>query len=225
MWTGMTPSAQDMKHKFSWYLRIVAIETNHHRDPITTNRSKRFQVVSPPKVMPTRKLRFHLPNQAIPRGPPNTAQLSFPNKAPQNPHHSTKPLPIAFYFKAMPPPPPPTSYLATVLNPHTNPNQPPNPHPNPHTSPPRTTHPQPHPFTATQRSLQARNKPFNLSSKKTSAEAESYEERQRREAASRVLESTEMLIWWAGVRNEVCYVDAMFYEIRGVEAISRVELS
>lgn len=32
---------------------------------------------------------------------------------------------------------------------------------------------------------------------------ETYEERQRRYNAARVLESNEMLIWWSTVRNEV----------------------
>ncbi|CAO2651266.1 Nn.00g095630.m01.CDS01 [Neocucurbitaria sp. VM-36] len=55
-------------------------------------------------------------------------------------------------------------------------------------------------FTPTQRSLQARNKIYNVSP--GSKGVESYEQRQRRDEAACILESTEMLIWYAAARNE-----------------------
>ncbi|KAH4409017.1 hypothetical protein HBH92_139020 [Parastagonospora nodorum] len=63
-------------------------------------------------------------------------------------------------------------------------------------------------FSATQRSLQARNKAYNNTNTNyhhgaaAAAEAESYEARQRREEAGRILEREEMLIWWSQARNE-----------------------
>jgi hypothetical protein len=85
----------------------------------------------------------------------------------------------------MPSSPQPTTYLSTVLNPHS--------------PPPRAS------FSATQRSLQARHKDANVTAGSRKArDAESYENRQKREEAATVLDSTEMLIWWSGVRNEVC---------------------
>lgn len=109
----------------------------------------------------------------------------------------------------MPPPasPQPSAFLNTVLNPHSHTTTP--------TRPVRAFDlsqrvAQPPTFLATQRSLQARNKEYNVFGRKE----ESYEIRQRREEASTILESTEMLIWWSAARNEVrrllpqsCYPD------------------
>lgn len=49
---------------------------------------------------------------------------------------------------------------------------------------------------------------------------ESYEVRQKREQAGRILESTEMLIWWSGVRNEVSnvYLPHNPHSLVGVDA-------
>jgi hypothetical protein len=95
----------------------------------------------------------------------------------------------------MPPPPPstqPSAFLSTVLNPHTNTAS--------ATTPPRQRlHAAAPTFSATQRSLQARGKEYNVLGRKE----ESYEIRQKREEASRILESVEMLIWWSAARNEV----------------------
>jgi hypothetical protein len=104
----------------------------------------------------------------------------------------------------MPPPPPyqpqqPSAFLSTVLNNHNIPHTPsshatttpPRPTPRPYAAPPA--------FSATQRSLQARGKEYNIVGRKE----EGYEARQKREEASRILESTEMLIWWSAARNEV----------------------
>lgn len=112
----------------------------------------------------------------------------------------------------MPPPPTPTqpyapnpntNFFNTVLNPNAIPTT------TPTATPPRPVRPfEPQPqqaFTATQRSLQARNKNHNTAgSPRREKEAESYEARQRREEASRILESTEMMIWLSNARNEVC---------------------
>ncbi|KAF2036366.1 hypothetical protein EK21DRAFT_49581, partial [Setomelanomma holmii] len=59
-------------------------------------------------------------------------------------------------------------------------------------------------FSALQRNLQARGKAYNIAggSGKKEKEAESYESRQRREEASRILQSTEMVIWYSNARNE-----------------------
>jgi hypothetical protein len=96
----------------------------------------------------------------------------------------------------MPPSPQPNAFLSTVLNPHTH---------NATTTPPRNRAfdqpPRAPTFTAAQRSLQARNKEYNVVGKKE----ESYETRQKREEAARILESTEMLIWWSAARNEVSH--------------------
>lgn len=54
-------------------------------------------------------------------------------------------------------------------------------------------------FSATQRSAQARGKEYN----NVGRSEESYESRQKREEAGRILESVEMLIWWSSARNEV----------------------
>ncbi|KAJ4369173.1 hypothetical protein N0V83_006257 [Neocucurbitaria cava] len=74
----------------------------------------------------------------------------------------------------------------------------------PHPSAPRNRQTEPSSttaaFTPTQRSLQARNKLYNVSP--GSKSAESYEQRQRRDEAACILESTEMLIWYAAARNE-----------------------
>jgi hypothetical protein len=83
----------------------------------------------------------------------------------------------------MAPSPQPNAYLNTVLN-----------------SPPRPGHTVAQTFSATQRSLQARGKDFNTP---VSNKDESYEVRQRREEAARILESAEMLIWWSSARNQV----------------------
>lgn len=82
-------------------------------------------------------------------------------------------------------------------------------------------HPQPHhqPYTALQQDRQARNRPANVHSAATSgslrgsggirqqrsalARDETFEERERRYNAARILESNEMLIWHSVARNEV----------------------
>ncbi|GME50381.1 hypothetical protein BKCO1_1600050 [Neofusicoccum parvum] len=81
-------------------------------------------------------------------------------------------------------------------------------------------HPQPHhqPYTALQQDRQARNRPANVHSAATSgslrgsggirqqrsalARDETFEERERRYNAARILESNEMLIWHSVARNE-----------------------
>ncbi|KAH7090585.1 hypothetical protein FB567DRAFT_520182 [Paraphoma chrysanthemicola] len=124
----------------------------------------------------------------------------------------------------MPPPPTPTqsyapnpntAFFNTVLNPHAS-NIPASATT---TTPPRSARPfdaqaQQGVFSAAQRSAQARNKNYNSSlagsgtasagigSAKKEREAESYETRQRREEAGRILESMEMLIWLSNARNE-----------------------
>ncbi|KAF2873097.1 hypothetical protein BDV95DRAFT_541873 [Massariosphaeria phaeospora] len=118
----------------------------------------------------------------------------------------------------MPPPPVPTPFLSTVLNPAL-PNAAPHPppaQPSPATAtaststptstpprPPRHTRPTrapaaPPPLTPLQRSLQARGKSIHMAPR----DAEPYEARQRREHAATVLENAEMLMWYAGARNE-----------------------
>lgn len=62
-------------------------------------------------------------------------------------------------------------------------------------------------FSATQRSAQARGKEYNPLGRGE----ESYEVRQRREEAGRILESVEMLIWWSSARNEVSYICTLFF--------------
>jgi hypothetical protein len=47
---------------------------------------------------------------------------------------------------------------------------------------------------------------------------ESYEARQKREEASRILESTEMLIWWSAARNEVRFF--VFFPISRIPPIT-----
>jgi hypothetical protein len=63
-------------------------------------------------------------------------------------------------------------------------------------------------FSTTQRSLQARNKEYNILGRD---KGESYETRQRREEAGRILESTEMVIWWSAARGEVCSIYLYLY--------------
>jgi hypothetical protein len=53
-------------------------------------------------------------------------------------------------------------------------------------------------FTPAQQSLQARNKPFTSPSM-----GESYEARERRAEAVRILENAEILMWYSMARNEV----------------------
>ncbi|KAF2829852.1 hypothetical protein CC86DRAFT_367773 [Ophiobolus disseminans] len=77
----------------------------------------------------------------------------------------------------------------------------------PLTTPPRPPRPFDTPsaptFSTAQRSAQARNKPYNLSDKKAAEiDARRYEERIKREQAARILESSEMLIWYSNARNE-----------------------
>ncbi|KAH7075558.1 hypothetical protein BKA63DRAFT_511763 [Paraphoma chrysanthemicola] len=144
-----------------------------------------------------------------------------------NQTHSTNPTTIPGYptldigppgiRNTMPPPPTPTqsyapnpntAFFNTVLNPHAS-----NIPTSATTTPPRSARPfdaqaQQGVFTAAQRSAQARNKNYNnlagsgTGSAKKEREAESYETRQRREEAGRILESTEMLIWLSNARNE-----------------------
>jgi hypothetical protein len=136
--------------------------------------------------------------------------LSNPN--PLTPSYNTSVL----KRPKMAPSPQPNAYLNTVLNPsggsssssNSNNN---NNNNNNNTTTASTTTPPPRPirtfagapaaqtFNATQRSLQARNKDFHVVGKRE----ESYELRQRREEAARILESTEMLIWWSSARNQV----------------------
>lgn len=111
----------------------------------------------------------------------------------------------------MPPPPPPphtqspnaphpNAFFNTVLN---------NPQAASSNTPPRPARPsEPSGFSATQRGLQARGKTHSgLAAVKS---AESYEQRQRREEAASILESVEMLIWYAASRNEVPYPRFLF---------------
>ncbi|CBX93100.1 predicted protein [Plenodomus lingam JN3] len=115
----------------------------------------------------------------------------------------------------MPPPPTPhaspplnqTPYFSTVLNnPPTanNPSSPsprsrPQPRPAPDSSSSSSSH-----FTAGQRNAQARHKEWTCSSGsgQTSRNAESYEQRQERDRAATILDSVEMLMWFAAARNE-----------------------
>jgi len=72
------------------------------------------------------------------------------------------------------------------------------------------------------RNLQARGKNYNLSNSSSSgagagksggtqaSRAWGYEERQRRDEAAGILESEEMIMWIAGVRNEVRYCFSFF---------------
>jgi hypothetical protein len=57
----------------------------------------------------------------------------------------------------------------------------------------------------TRKSLQARGKNFHSSST-AETQGRAWEERQRRDEAVSILESEEMLMWIAGVRNEVCFL-------------------
>lgn len=118
--------------------------------------------------------------------------------------------------KTMPPPPTPTqsyapnpntAFFNTVLNPNAAP-------PSTAATPPRPARPfeaqTQQAFTAAQRSAQARNKAYNISGKKEK-EAESFEARQRREEAGRILESMEMLIWLSNARNEVIFPSSSLF--------------
>jgi hypothetical protein len=55
------------------------------------------------------------------------------------------------------------------------------------------------------KSLQARGKNFHSNST-AETQGRAWEERQRRDEAVSILESEEMLMWIAGVRNEVCFL-------------------
>jgi hypothetical protein len=54
----------------------------------------------------------------------------------------------------------------------------------------------------TRKSLQARGKNYHFGS--GGLQGREWEERQRRDEAVSILESEEMIMWIAGVRNEVC---------------------
>lgn len=107
----------------------------------------------------------------------------------------------------MPPPSPvpnqqPNAFFNTVLNNTTSSPSSPRSRPGWPTEAP--------PFTATQRSAQARNKDFSnpgkedrKSSRKSGQIPESYEQRQLRNEAACILESSEMLMWHSAMRNEV----------------------
>ncbi|KAF1917057.1 hypothetical protein BDU57DRAFT_595558 [Ampelomyces quisqualis] len=99
----------------------------------------------------------------------------------------------------MPPPPPPAPsnpYLSTVLNAPAPPSQ----------------HP---PVSATQQSAQARGKDYA----RPSALDENFEARQQREAAGRILDSVEMLLWWSASREESIAQTRHYFEnvVRGIE--------
>ena len=66
--------------------------------------------------------------------------------------------------------------------------------------PPSTSAAAQPPFTATQRSAQARHKDYTT---RANGPQESYEARQRRDEAACILDSSEMLMWFAASRNEV----------------------
>ncbi len=129
---------------------------------------------------------------------------------------------------APPPPPPnppqqqsattPNPFFNTVLNNHPTPSTPAGASGSSSTTTPaRNNAPRPTSgateqttttaFSATQRGLQARGKAYNSELGERNRGAESYEERQRRSEASAILESAEMLIWYAGSRGEVCSVN------------------
>ncbi|KAL6710806.1 hypothetical protein ACN47E_007863 [Coniothyrium glycines] len=110
----------------------------------------------------------------------------------------------------MPPPPPqphaPNAYLNTILN---------NPSSNPSSPSPlrsrRPADPPHHPFTSTQRSAQARSKDWSTGPSSTAARdpkrkhgalPETYEQRQLRDEAAYILDSSELLIWYAAARHE-----------------------
>ncbi|KAH7359883.1 hypothetical protein BKA66DRAFT_471790 [Pyrenochaeta sp. MPI-SDFR-AT-0127] len=134
--------------------------------------------------MPT-SITTHQPNPYLPDPPQQKETLAQPSNA------------------TMPPPPPPphtqspnalhaNTFFNTVLN---------NPQAASSNTPPRAARPSEQSgFSATQRGLQARGKNYNGPAAVKSAE--SYEQRQRREEAACILESVEMLIWYAASRNE-----------------------
>jgi len=109
----------------------------------------------------------------------------------------------------MPPPQPhhqqPAPYFNTILN-----------------NPPASTTtasrpPPPHPssaFTPAQRSAQARYKEWTSSSGSghPSRSAESYEQRQERDKAACILDSSEMLMWFAAARNESIPQTRQYYQ-------------
>ena len=64
----------------------------------------------------------------------------------------------------------------------------------------------------TRKSLQARGK--NWHSASGDAQGRAWEERQRRDEAVSILESEEMLMWIAGVRNEVCLFCPLLFFMR-----------
>ncbi|KAF1943120.1 hypothetical protein EJ02DRAFT_453640 [Clathrospora elynae] len=104
-----------------------------------------------------------------------------------------------------PPPPPPNAFFETVLNTNLNPHPssspdlaadaPPPQMQSPNTS--RTVH-RGQEFTATQRGAQARGKGNNVGG----GGEEGYEARQLRDQAVGIVESEEMLMWFAAARNE-----------------------
>ncbi|KAF2114674.1 hypothetical protein BDV96DRAFT_600628 [Lophiotrema nucula] len=104
-------------------------------------------------------------------------------------------------------PPQPSPYFTTILNPSNA--------PSPTTTNTNTSR---QPFTPAQRSLQARNRPFHPSPK-IDAEAESYEQRQRKNLAVEILENTELLIWFSSARNESISATRQHYQnvLMGIE--------
>ncbi|KAF3048185.1 hypothetical protein E8E12_011112 [Didymella heteroderae] len=107
-----------------------------------------------------------------------------------------------------------SQYLSTVLNDSTAPipshTAGANPPPRPRQSSALFKPGQPQSnITPAQRSAQARGKPFNEPSrlglagtKAKPTDAESYAERERRNEAAAILDSQELLIWYAAARNE-----------------------
>ncbi|KAF2622649.1 hypothetical protein BU25DRAFT_208071 [Macroventuria anomochaeta] len=85
------------------------------------------------------------------------------------------------------------------------------------------------PFTAAQRSAQARGKPFitpattSGSSRSRHNDPESYAQRERRNEAAAILDSQEMLIWYAASRNESVSQTRRYYlnVVLGVEESPR----
>jgi hypothetical protein len=68
------------------------------------------------------------------------------------------------------------------------------------------------PTIETRKSLQARGKNFHSSST-AKTQGRAWEERQRRDEAVSILESEEMVMWIAGVRNEVCFLSLVSHPI------------
>ncbi|KAI8934851.1 hypothetical protein NX059_008530 [Plenodomus lindquistii] len=134
----------------------------------------------------------------------------------------------------MPPPPTPqtspplnqTPYFNTILN---NPST-----TNPSSPSPRSRPTRPVPesssssnFSTAQRSAQARHKEWNSSggSGRASRSAESYEQRQERDRAATILDSEEMLLWFAAARNESVPQTRQYYLniVLGLENNAKVE--